>query len=121
MKLTHFSPICLAAALLAVSAPHAAAQYPGWGHEGSLFILTTPEGADLPAAAVVDGFPLLVRLDQGSFDFGQAAPKGEDLRFSAAGRPLAYQIEKWDAAQGKASAWVKIPRIVGNALSLIHI
>jgi hypothetical protein len=25
------------------------AQYPGWQHSGSLYILTTPEGANLPA------------------------------------------------------------------------
>ena len=54
--------LLLAGALLASSTPHAAAQYPGWQHEGSLFILTTPEGADLPATAAVEGFPLLVRL-----------------------------------------------------------
>ncbi len=114
MNRMKLSPLCLAAALLAGFTPHAAAQYSGWGHEGSLFILTTPEGADLPAAAVVDGFPLLLRLDQGSFDFSQAKAKGEDLRFSAAGQPLAYQIEKWEPAHGKASVWVRIPQIKGN-------
>ena len=93
----------------------ASAQYSGWQHEGSLFILTTPEGADLPATASVEGFPLLVRLNKGVFDFGQAKRNGEDIRFSAEGKPLAYQVEEWDVAQGAASIWVKIPAIKGNA------
>ena len=93
----------------------ALAQYPGWPHEGALYILTTPEGADLPATASEENFPLLVRLDKATFPFSQAQARGEDIRFSAAGQPLAYQIEEWDAAQGAASIWVKIPTIQGNA------
>jgi len=107
--------LLLVSALLAGFTPHAAAQYPGWQHEGSLFILTTPEGADLPASAAEANFPLLVRLHKGNFDFSQTKPRGEDLRFSAGGQPLAYQIEEWDATKGLASVWVKIPRIQGNA------
>ncbi|MEO2168283.1 MAG: DUF2341 domain-containing protein, partial [bacterium] len=48
------------------------------------------------------------------FDFSQAKPRGEDVRFSANGKPLAYQIERWDAAGGKAEVWVRIPTIKGN-------
>ena len=33
----------------------ASAQYPGWQHSGSLYILTTPEGANLPAKASDQG------------------------------------------------------------------
>lgn len=61
------------------------AQYQGWQHSGPLTILTTPEGANLPAGTVVEGFPLLVRLDKDWFDFGKAKPFGEDIRFTAAG------------------------------------
>ncbi len=89
--------------------------YPGWPHSGALMILTTPEGADLPAGATVDGFPLLVRLHRDWFDFTQAKAGGEDLRFSTrAGAPLPYQIEEWDAAKGMASVWVRVPKIRGN-------
>jgi len=56
--------------------------YSTWKQSGSLFVLTTPEGADLPASASLDGFPLLVRLDRDSIDFQQARPNGEDVRFS---------------------------------------
>jgi hypothetical protein len=93
----------------------AQAQYAGWQQAGSIYILTTPEGANLPATASEENFPLLLRLTKETFDFKQAKAGGEDLRFSAAGKPLAYQVEAWDAAAGEASVWVRIPLIKGNA------
>lgn len=88
---------------------------------GEITILTTPEGADLPAGATVEDFPLLVRLHRDGFDFTQADPKGADLRFTdAAGAPLAHQIDDWDAAGGTAAIWVRIPRIQGNARQTIR-
>jgi hypothetical protein len=90
--------------------------YQSWPHSGSLYILTTPQGADLPAAALVEGFPLLVRLHHDFFNFSQAKAHGEDLRFSSStGAPLAYQVEEWDAANGTAALWVRIPKITGDA------
>jgi hypothetical protein len=75
-------------AILLVLWGRASAQYPGWQHSGSLYILTTPEGANLPASASEDGFPLLVRLHKDFFDFSQAKAQGEDIRFStSAGGP----------------------------------
>jgi hypothetical protein len=91
------------------------AQDPGWQHSGSFFILTTPEGANLPATASEEGFPLLVRLNKGDFDFSQAKPDGSDIRFSAGGQPLAYEIDEWDAEKGVACIWVQVPVIKGNA------
>jgi hypothetical protein len=91
------------------------AQYPGWQQTGSLYILTTPEGANLPASASEENFPLLVRLSKETFDFTQAKAGGADIRFSADGKPLAFQIETWDAATGAAIIWVRIPLIKGNA------
>jgi hypothetical protein len=82
---------------------------------GSLWILTTPHGADLPAGRSVEGFPLLVRLNGDSFPFGNALPDGSDLRFSSTeGTPLAHQIEEWDPANQRAAVWVRIPVIRGN-------
>jgi len=102
--------------LLALLLQPASAQYQGWQHSGSIYILTTPEGANLPAAASEEGFPLLVRLNKDFFNFSQAKANGEDLRFfTNTGTPLAYQIEQWDAAAGTASIWVRIPTIKGNA------
>jgi len=93
----------------------ASAQYAGWPHTGSIFLLTTPEGAGLPVAASVEDFPILVRLHRDFFDFSQAKPDGADIRFSAEGKTLAYEVEEWDAAKGVASIWVRIPVIQGNA------
>ncbi len=107
--------IGIAGALFAGFTPCALAQYPGWQHQGAFFILTTPEGADLPSAASEKNFPLLLRLNKDTFDFSQAKADGADLRVSAAGQPLSYQIEKWDAASGTASVWVRIPEVKGNA------
>jgi concanavalin A-like lectin/glucanase superfamily protein/uncharacterized protein DUF2341/carbohydrate esterase-like sialic acid-specific acetylesterase/parallel beta helix pectate lyase-like protein/glycosyl hydrolase family 141 len=101
--------------LLAIES-RASAQYPEWRHTGSLYILTTPEGADLPASASETDFPLLVRLHRDFFDFSQASSHGEDIRFStAAGAPLPFQIEEWNASGGDAAIWVRIPTIQGNA------
>jgi hypothetical protein len=97
------------------------AQYQGWQHAGAFYVLTTPEGANLPATASEEGFPLLLRLDQDSFDFKQAQATGADLRFAAAGKPLAYQIESWDAAAATAIIWVRIPTIKGNARQKIDL
>ena len=87
-----------------VSTSHA--QYAEWKHSGSIWILTTPEGADLPESATVKDFPVLVRLHRDFFPFSEAATDGRDIRFSSGGKPLAFEIEKWDAEKGTASIWV---------------
>jgi len=100
----------------------AAPRYRGWQHSGSVYILTTPEGADLPTSTSAEGFPLLVRLHKDFFDFSQAKAKGEDVRWSTAdGTPLSYEIEEWDAIRGTASVWVRLPRIRGNAREAIRL
>ena len=83
---------------------------------GEITILTTPEGADLPAGVVVEEFPLLVRLHRDGFDFSRTGVHFTD----AAGKPLAHQIDDWDAAGGSAAIWVRIPRIEGNARQTIR-
>ncbi len=100
---------------LAAFAAPSPAQYAGWQHSGSIFLITTPDGADLPASAGVEGFPLLVRLHKDSFDFTEARAYGEDVRFTTSeGVALAYEIEEWDAARGEAAVWVRMPKITGN-------
>ena len=89
--------------------------FPEWKHSGSMFVLTTPDGAHLPERITLESFPLLVRLDGDGFNFSQACPHGEDLRFSTPeGRPLPFEIESWDASNGSAAIWVLIPQIRGN-------
>jgi hypothetical protein len=110
MKFNYF--MCLILIMSMISKAHA--QYEGWKKEGTLTILTTPDGANLPATTSVENFPLLVRLSKASFDFQQAKTGGEDIRFSSAGQPLAYLIETWDEEKGTASIWIKIPQIKGG-------
>ena len=100
----------------------ASAQYKDWKYSGSMFILTTPEGAAIIETASEDNFPLLIRLHKGIFDFNQADEHGEDIRFcSSEGVALSYQIEQWNRAEGKASIWVRIPRIRGNERQKIKV
>ena len=88
---------------------------------GDITILTTPEGANLPASASIDNFPMLVRLHKDWFDFSQVKPNGDDIRFTGAdGVQLAYQLEEWNPKLGTASVWVRIPHIAGNARQVIH-
>ncbi len=119
--------IALALLLLAplrslIAAEGPSAKYQAWRHSGSIFILTTPEGANLPSSAVENGFPLLVRLHNDFFNFNQARANGEDIRFSTSGgEALPYQIEEWDAKKGVASIWVRLKSIKGNARQEIRL
>jgi hypothetical protein len=110
----------LVSTLIAESA--SAQPYREWQHHGSIWLLTTPEGADLPTGSIVRDFPVLLRLNREFFDFSKAAPEGADLRFStASGRPLAFQIEQWDPANGRGTVWVRVPEIAGNARQEVQI
>ena len=91
----------------------AAVKYKDWKHSGSIFLLTTPDGADLPATASLENFPVLVRLNKDWFDLGENT---NAIRFATtSGVPLAYQFDHWDPDAGTAGIWVRIPRIQGNA------
>lgn len=104
------------------SAVLASDEYRDWTHSGSIWLLTTPDGADLPANAKVEQFPVLVRLHRDFFDFAHAKPNGDDVRFSSStGERLAFQIEEWDAAKGVASVWVRMPVITGNSRQAIKL
>ena len=59
---------------LLLSSQIALADYAGWQHIGSLWILTTPEGADLPPTCSESDFPLLIRLNGSTFNFSEAEP-----------------------------------------------
>ena len=90
--------------------------YLAWPYSGAFHIITTPEGANLPSSVSETNFPLLVRLNASFFNFSQAKAGGADIRFTtSAGATLAYQIEEWDAANGTAGIWVRVPEIRGNA------
>ena len=89
--------------------------FPTWKYTASLFIITTPNGANLAAAASEANFPVLVRLNADFFDFSQARSDGGDIRFATAdGISLAHEIEQWDPSSGNAAIWLRIPLIRGN-------
>ncbi len=112
--------LSLVACLVAIASP--AAPPDGWKHSGEVYILTTPEGADLPADCTVREFPLLVRLHGDSFPFAEAREDGADLRFaSSAGAALPHQIETFDAARGEAAVWVRVPTIRGNDAQVLRL
>lgn len=87
--------------------------YAAWAHSLRLLLNTTASGADIPADVTL--YPLLVRLNASALDFAQARPDGADVRFSKPdGTPLEYQIERWDAAAGRAEIWVRMDTVYGN-------
>ena len=51
--------------VISIGVSESLAQYDAWKYSGSMYIVTTPDGADLPEAAVERDFPLLVRLNRG--------------------------------------------------------
>ncbi|MBK8096065.1 MAG: DUF2341 domain-containing protein [Planctomycetes bacterium] len=118
-----FAPVAAGSTLLAQQpvpdAPvHATAigDFQAWRHHGTCWLLTDQDGAGMAADAVVEQFPVLLRLHRAFFDFAQAQPLGEDLRVcDATGVTLAHEIEHWDATAGTASVWVRVPRIRGDA------
>jgi len=89
--------------------------FPTWKHSASLFIITTPDGANLATSASEANFPVLVRLNADFFDFSQARSDGGDIRFATTdGNFLAHEIEQWDPSDGTAAIWLRIPLIQGN-------
>lgn len=115
-KPNRFFAFLFFAAMVHASSGSAFAQYSDWKQSGSLVLLTTSEGADLPSDVSIEGFPLLIRWSKQSFDFAKAQSHGEDLRFATSdGMPVPYQIEEWDPVEGKATVWVRMPKIRGNA------
>lgn len=102
----------LLASLLA-AAPARAEDYAQWAHTGDVLLNTTAGGANV--TGTVTRFPVLVRLDAGSFDFRQARGDGRDIRFaSSAGRHLPYQIDRWDSARAAAEVWVLADTVRGD-------
>ena len=74
---------------------------------------TTASGANVMGDVVK--YPVAVQLNAMNFDFAQAKPAGEDIRFALAdGKLLPYAIEHWDAAAKQAAIWVKTD-VKGNS------
>lgn len=88
---------------------------PEWTIRKKITLDTAAAGlnpGDAPVTAVV-----LIRLDEGNFQFGAARDDISDLRFVAADDKtlLAYHIETIDSMLQEAYVWVKVPDLKGGA------
>jgi hypothetical protein len=85
----------------------------GWQFSRKLFVNTTASGANVNGT--VTGFPVLVRLSGGTFDFNEAQSGGNDVRFAKTdGTLLPFSIGRWERIAGTAEIWVKMDTIYGN-------
>ena len=66
----------------------------------------------------LDDFPVLIVLDPGNFNYANAEPNGQDLRFVDAddATVLEHEIESWNPG-GTSYIWVRVPRIDGSSSS----
>jgi hypothetical protein len=86
---------------------------PAWPHARTMFLNTAASGAGI--SKTLTGFPVLVRLTAGNFDFTQARNNGEDIRFTKRDNTfLPYEIERWDPVAELAEVWVKVDTVRGN-------
>jgi hypothetical protein len=84
-----------------------------WNYSERLRLNTTSTGAGISEA--VYRFPVLIRLTERNFNFGQAGNGGNDLLFTTADdSPLPFEIERWDPDSGLAEVWVRLDSIPGN-------
>ena len=77
-----------------------------WDHRAGLSL-----DASAAVSGTVTGFPMLVRLSGTSFP-GDAQGDGKDIRFAKPdGSPVAYELERWDAASRQAEVWVRMDTV----------
>lgn len=77
---------------------------PAWAARSRI----TVDNAHVVATSLA-GFPVLVTLTPGTFDYARARPDGGDLRFLTADgqRELPYELDTW-IAQGVSLVWVGV-------------
>jgi len=81
-----------------------------WKYQKNIAINTSSGGAG--TTTVLNGFPLLVRLDKSLISFNDLQPDGKDLMFRKSDNTLLpFEIERWEPTQGIAEIWVTIDTI----------
>lgn len=85
---------------------------PLWNYKRQIVLNTTINGAGI--SGNVYGFPVLIRLNSGNFEFSQVMPDGKDILFVRNGQILPFEIERWNAVIQKAEIWVKVDTVYGN-------
>jgi len=87
--------------------------FPLWKYSSEFILNTTANGADVTGN--VHDFPVLVRLNESTFDFDEAQPDGRDIVFSNSRNVmLPHAIERWDTVKKVAEIWVKVDTVYGN-------
>jgi hypothetical protein len=65
----------------------------------------------------LEGFPLMIALDDSRIDYGVTQSSGDDLRFfDEAGSPVDYEIERWDPA-ATSHVWLRAPSLAANTVT----
>lgn len=82
-----------------------------------------PLAAGVELSAPVERVVVPVRLHSGNFDFLGARGDGGDLRFIADDdkTPLPFRLERYDAVNELALAWVEVPRLAPGAKTAIKL
>ena len=90
-----------------------------WSYRKAVTIDTSPTGINVSGA--IGRTVVLIRLHSGNFTFTDAMPNGADIRFvdSDNKTPLPFHVEKFDATNGLAAAWVSVPNLTGGEKHVI--
>lgn len=110
-------PLLLAAALVFIVLPRPAFAWwnDDWSLRRAVTIDTSATGAGI--SEPIGRLPLLIRLHDGNFTFGEAGEAGNDLRIIAGDdeTPLNFHIEQFDPLLGQGFLWVDVPDLKPGA------
>ncbi len=100
--------------LLPAAGARAAEDYAQGSYSKEIVLDTTDSGAAV--STDVRNAPILLRLDLGAAAMPGGSGKGAtDLRFTTIdGKPLAHEIERWDARRKRAEVWVVLDTVKGG-------
>ncbi len=90
-----------------------------WRYSKRLRLNTASTGAGTSETVYL--FPVLIRLTERNFNFGQAGNDGNDLLFTTADDSLLpFEIERWNPDSGLAEVWVRLDSIPGNDTGILY-
>ena len=112
-------PLLMLAGALPAAAQEGGAKDAGWWNKDwkyrkAVTVDTSPSGVN--TSGPIGRTVVLIRLHNGNFTFTDALENGADIRFvdSDGKTPLPYHVERYDATNGLAAAWVSVPNLTGG-------
>ena len=112
-------PLLMLAGALPVAAQEGGGEAAGWWNKDwkyrkAVTVDTSPSGVN--TSGPIGRTVVLIRLHNGNFTFTDALENGADIRFvdSDGKTPLPYHVERYDATNGLAAAWVSVPNLTGG-------